>query len=850
MDDLTTANKNGGAGTEDGPNTGRDERTNTTATITVFTKDFGKLTKKISPEGDGYKSNSEDCLMWSGSARRVLLNGIADLSTVIKHLKDDEAIGLGSIHRDQPDKVKIVIEKKINEKTRRGTISRSQEFLVYERRPTALLIDFDLKYILPEIDERVRTKGLWETLCEVFPPLRGVARIERKSTSSGLSLNGKALKGSDGLHIYIFVKDGTDIVRFLEALFKRCWLHGYGWIMLAENGNELPRTIVDKTVGDPSRMVFEAPPILLGGITQTGREPVVIDGPIAMLDTRACLSLNADEEQRYKQLVDDAKQAINPEAIKVREAWIEKRAKEMVEHKPDLTMAAAREQLRVQCQTKVLLTNIVLHFDAADLASCTVGDVLDDPERFMYRKLADPVDGLRGKAIVLPYYQGGFPFIHSLAHGASTKYWLGSPPPDSDEPPEGFFDLLPIEAYEDGLGGLPPPPKSQTLGVWDAGDDVEKPPPRGWLLGVVFARMYISSLLGDGGVGKTALRILQALSLATGKELTGEHVFMRSRVLILCLEDNADELRRRVLAARLRYNISAADVKGWLFLWAPGLTAGKLLEIDDEGKRVEGELGGKIAALIIKHKIDLVIVDPMVKSHAVDENTNNAIDAVVQILSDLSIRYDMAIDVPHHTRKGTPEPGNADQGRGATAMKDAARLVYTLMPMSEDEAKAFGIDVTRRKSYVRMDSGKVNIAPPMFDATWFHLIGVALGNATDLYPSGDNVQTMERWYPTMAGSDFTDDLKDKIIAEIDAGLPDGGRYTNAAAATGRAAWTVVAKHVPGKTREQGRQIIIALIDGGLLEVHEYEDPSSRKTAKGLRKGRRKNPKNDQEELPY
>jgi hypothetical protein len=52
---------------------------------------------------------------------------------------------------------------------------------------------------------------------------------------------------------------------------------------------------------------------------------------------------------------------------------------------------------------------------------------------------------------------------------------------------------------------------------------------------------------------------------------------------------------------------------------------------------------------------------------------------------------------PHHCRQLSPrngagtEPGDADRGRGASALKDAARLVYTLNVMTKDEAKGFGI---------------------------------------------------------------------------------------------------------------------------------------------------------------
>jgi hypothetical protein len=45
-------------------------------------------------------------------------------------------------------------------------------------------------------------------------------------------------------------------------------------------------------------------------------------------------------------------------------------------------------------------------------------------------------------------------------------------------------------------------------------------------------------------------------------------------------------------------------------------------------------------------------------------------------------------------------------------MKDAARLVYTLNVMAKDEAEKFGINEEERFAYVRMDKGKVNIAPP------------------------------------------------------------------------------------------------------------------------------------------
>ncbi len=139
------------------------------------------------------------------------------------------------------------------------------------------------------------------------------------------------------------------------------------------------------------------------------------------------------------------------------------------------------------------------------------------------------------------------------------------------------------DQYDGEVREPEPKPNGGTteLGEWDAGDDDAPIPPRGWLLGTVFCRRFVSSLLAVGGAGKTALRTAQALALATGQPITGEHVFQRCRVLIVSLEDDMDELRRRVRAARLHHGISQDDVRGWLFLATPDAAAGKIMIADE-----------------------------------------------------------------------------------------------------------------------------------------------------------------------------------------------------------------------------------------------------------------------------
>jgi hypothetical protein len=376
-------------------------------------------------------------------------------------------------------------------------------------------------------------------------------------------------------------------------------------------------------------------------------------------------------------------------------------------------------------------------------------------------------------------------------------------------------------------------PETEGLGEWDAADDSELPPPRGWLLGNTFARKFMSSLFADGGIGKSALRYAQMIALATGRPLTGEHVFQRCRVLLVSLEDAKDELRRRIHAVLLHHKIELSELRGWLFLASPGGSRGKLMVLDRNGRPIRGRLADWLEAVIVKRKIDIVTIDPFVKAHSVEENSNSAIDDVVQLLTDLAAKYDIAVDVPHHISKGAVDPGNASRGRGASAMKDAGRLIYTLAPMSVEEAEAFGIGDERRRMLVRLDSAKVNITKPLSAAKWFRLVSVALGNQTALYPNGDEVQTVEPWIPPDTWADLSNHLLNHILTTIDAGLPDGSRFTDAPRTEERAAWKVVLEHAPAKTEGQAREIIKTWMKTGVLVRRDYDNPATRKRAKGL-----------------
>jgi hypothetical protein len=365
-------------------------------------------------------------------------------------------------------------------------------------------------------------------------------------------------------------------------------------------------------------------------------------------------------------------------------------------------------------------------------------------------------------------------------------------------------------------------PDNKPIKVHDVGDiDVTKIPPRGWLLGVSFCRKFISGLVAEGGGGKTATRYAQYIAAASGRKITGECVHVRSRVLIVCLEDDLDEVRRRIGAALLHHKIDPEGIRGWIHYCCPrGL---KLLQTGAHSVTI-GALYTELRRLIKELKIDIVGLDPFVKAHGVEENDNNLIDQVCIMLAELGDEFDCAVDLASHARKGSAVPGDADRDRGASSKRDAGRLMRTLTGMTTDEAELFGVSPKDQAAFVRVDDAKVNITPRSTEAMWFKLVGVPLGNATECYPAGDNVQTVERWYPPDVFAKLDTATIDRILNKIEAGPYEGGRYSPAANATDRAAGRVVQEFCPDATEKQAKHVIKTWIKSGVLVKRQHKDP--------------------------
>ena len=96
------------------------------------------------------------------------------------------------------------------------------------------------------------------------------------------------------MHVFLHVQDGADIERFLRTLHDRCWLAGFGWHMVGAGGQLLDRSLVDRMVAAPERLVFEGAPVLDPPLVQDQkcRRPKVVEGEIiATMDVCPPLTL-------------------------------------------------------------------------------------------------------------------------------------------------------------------------------------------------------------------------------------------------------------------------------------------------------------------------------------------------------------------------------------------------------------------------------------------------------------------------------------------------------------------------------------------------------------------------------
>jgi hypothetical protein len=223
-----------------------------------------------------------------------------------------------------------------------------------------------------------------------------------------------------------------------------------------------------------------------------------------------------------------------------------------------------------------------------------------------------------------------------------------------------------------------------------------------------------------------------------------------------------------------------------------------------------------IIAEIKQRKIDVVVIDPLKRVHAVDENDNGAMDLVLQQLARIADEGDCGVVVVHHTRKTAGGEVTAETSRGAKAVIDASRLARTLNTMTKEEAERAGVDDHRR--YFRCYADKVNLAPPPETSDWFRLESISLGNGRD-GAAGDSVGVAMPWTWPDAFTGITAATLLAVQHRI-----DGGEGWRASSQADKAVAEVLVVDIKDKRqRARIRQLLAAWLKSGALVEVKHPD---------------------------
>jgi len=274
-------------------------------------------------------------------------------------------------------------------------------------------------------------------------------------------------------------------------------------------------------------------------------------------------------------------------------------------------------------------------------------------------------------------------------------------------------------------------------------------PPRRWLYGGHYIRKFATATIAPGGMGKSSLQLVEAISMSSGKDLLNSSApIKRLKVWYWNLEDPADEIERRIAAIALHYGLNAENINGHLFVNSGREDPVIIATSSKAGFTILEPVADNIIAKIKELEIDVLILDPFVSCHQVSENDNGAIDAIAKKWGAIADKTNCCIEIAHHTRKsqvGGAAEKTVDDARGASGLHDAVRSMRVLNAMTAEEAKPFDL-VEHRRAYFRISNGKANMrpAPASTNQVWFKFVSVGLSNEMD-EDEEDSIGVITTW---------------------------------------------------------------------------------------------------------
>jgi AAA domain len=161
-----------------------------------------------------------------------------------------------------------------------------------------------------------------------------------------------------------------------------------------------------------------------------------------------------------------------------------------------------------------------------------------------------------------------------------------------------------------------------------------------WLVKDLWSEEAVGIVGGEPKCGKTFLALDLAVSVAAGTPcLRCFPVSRAGRVLLYAAEDPLDEVRRRLegICAAAGLKLADLDVQ---------VITEPTLRLDLEAVR------RSLDETVAKLQPRLLVLDPFVRLHRIDENASGEVAPLLAYLRELQRRHAVAVLVVHHAKKG------------------------------------------------------------------------------------------------------------------------------------------------------------------------------------------------------
>ena len=209
------------------------------------------------------------------------------------------------------------------------------------------------------------------------------------------------------------------------------------------------------------------------------------------------------------------------------------------------------------------------------------------------------------------------------------------------------------------------------LDIVKARDLPTRPSERRWLVEDLWGEEAVGVLGGEPKCYKSFLCLDVAVAVATGKPcLRRFAVSHPGRVLVFAAEDALWEVRRR-LEGIARASGVLFDSLNIEIITVP------VVRLDLARDREE--LEETIATVLPR----LVVLDPFVRMHRVDENVVSEVAPLLAYLRVLQRKYRTAILLVHHARKGAGHLREGQALRGSSELHAWGYVVHNIAPCIE-----------------------------------------------------------------------------------------------------------------------------------------------------------------------